>query len=47
VTKHLVDANNKLTKEGENLAAYFNVDNGTGKIRGIYLQNNKEAGPIF
>ncbi|GAB3327449.1 M28 family metallopeptidase [Larkinella ripae] len=48
VTKHFVDpATNKLTKEGEQLAAYFNVDNGTGKIRGIYLQNNTAAGPIF
>ncbi len=47
VTKHLVDANNKLTKEGESLAGYFNVDNGTGKIRGIYSQNNTDATPIF
>lgn len=47
VTKHLVDANNKLTKEGEHLAGYFNVDNGTGKIRGIYSQNNNDASPIF
>lgn len=47
VAKHLVDANNKLTKEGENIAAYFNVDNGTGKIRGVYLQENLAAGPIF
>lgn len=48
VTNHLVDkATNKLTKEGENIAAYFNVDNGTGKIRGIYLQGNLAAGPIF
>lgn len=48
VTKHFVDpATNKLNKEGENVAAYFNVDNGTGKIRGIYLQENLAAGPIF
>ncbi len=48
VTNHFVDpATKKLTKEGENIAAYFNVDNGTGKIRGIYLQENQEAGPIF
>jgi hypothetical protein len=47
VTNHLVDASNKPTKEGQNLAAYFNVDNGTGKIRGIYLQDNEAAGPIF
>jgi len=26
---------------------YFNNDNGTGKVRGIYLQGNEEARPIF
>jgi len=31
----------------EKLSGYFNLDNGTGKIRGIYLQNNAAAGPIF
>ena len=29
------------------LAAYFNVDNGTGKIRGVYLQGNEAVRPIF
>ncbi len=29
------------------LAAYFNVDNGTGKIRGVYLQGNDMVRPIF
>jgi hypothetical protein len=28
-------------------AAYFNVDNGTGKIRGVYTQQNAGALPIF
>lgn len=28
-------------------AGYWNVDNGTGKIRGIYLQGNEEVRPIF
>ena len=28
-------------------SAYFNLDNGTGKIRGIYLQGNEAARPIF
>ena len=31
----------------ENFSAYFNLDNGTGKIRGVYLQNNESARPIF
>lgn len=48
VTNNLVDpATKKLNKAGENVAAYFNLDNGTGKIRGIYLQGNEAAGPIF
>jgi len=29
------------------LSAYFNLDNGTGKIRGIYAQENAGAVPIF
>lgn len=29
------------------LSAYFNLDNGTGKVRGVYLQQNAAARPIF
>ena len=29
------------------LSAYFNLDNGTGKIRGVYQQGNAAVGPIF
>jgi carboxypeptidase Q len=29
------------------LAGYFNVDNGTGAIRGVYLQGNEAVAPIF
>jgi len=29
------------------LSAYFNLDNGSGKIRGVYLQNNETVRPIF
>jgi carboxypeptidase Q len=29
------------------VSVYFNVDNGTGKIRGVYLQENAMAAPIF
>jgi carboxypeptidase Q len=29
------------------LSAYYNLDNGTGRIRGIYLQQNEACGPIF
>jgi carboxypeptidase Q len=33
--------------EQAKVAAYFNVDNGTGKIRGVYLQENAGVQPIF
>jgi peptidase M28-like protein len=33
--------------EQAKIAAYFNVDNGTGKIRGVYLQENAAVQPIF
>lgn len=29
------------------VSAYYNLDNGTGRIRGIYLQGNQEAGTVF
>jgi Zn-dependent M28 family amino/carboxypeptidase len=37
----------KLEPAHARLSAYFNVDNGTGKIRGVYLQGNDMARPIF
>jgi carboxypeptidase Q len=38
-----------LTKlpEYDKLSAYFNIDNGTGKIRGIHMQGNEGVRPIF
>jgi carboxypeptidase Q len=33
--------------EWKTLDAYFNVDNGSGKIRGVYLQGNAAEEPIF
>jgi hypothetical protein len=33
--------------EQAKMSAYFNVDNGSGKIRGIYLQENEAVAPIF
>jgi hypothetical protein len=38
-----------LTKKPdyEKLSAYYNLDNGTGKIRGVYMQGNSAAAPIF
>jgi hypothetical protein len=31
----------------EKLSAYFNLDNGTGKIRGVYLQGNEGVRSLF
>lgn len=33
--------------EHAKLSAYFNLDNGSGRIRGIYAQENVAAAPIF
>jgi len=33
--------------EYENFAGYFNLDYGTGRIRGVYLQGNEAVRPIF
>ncbi len=36
-----------LKPEHEKFSAYFNLDNGTGKIRGVYMQGNEAVRPIF
>jgi carboxypeptidase Q len=36
-----------LKPEHAKVSAYFNVDNGTGKIRGIYAQENAAVVPLF
>jgi carboxypeptidase Q len=33
--------------EYDKFAGYFNLDNGTGKIRGVYLQGNEAIRPLF
>jgi hypothetical protein len=37
----------KLTPEHAKLSGYFNLDNGSGKIRGVYLQGNDAMRPLF
>ena len=37
----------QLKPEQAKLSGYFNVDNGTGIIRGVYLQGNEAIAPIF
>ncbi|HNL66087.1 MAG TPA: M20/M25/M40 family metallo-hydrolase [Ferruginibacter sp.] len=48
VRNHFADpADMVLKPEHGNISAYYNLDNGTGRIRGIYLQGNAAAGAIF
>jgi hypothetical protein len=48
VKEHFGDRDTmKLTAEHSKLAGYFNLDNGAGKIRGIYLQENDMVRPVF
>jgi carboxypeptidase Q len=37
----------KILPEHAKLDAYYNIDNGTGKIRGVYLQGNGMVAPVF
>jgi len=48
VKKHFGDRlTMQLKPEQEMVSAYYNLDNGGGKIRGIYTQNNDAVYPIF
>jgi len=48
VKEHFADPATMQLKPGHaKLAAYFNIDNGTGRIRGIWLQGNLAVRQIF
>jgi hypothetical protein len=48
VKEHFADpVTMALKSEHAKVAAYFNVDNGAGKVRGVYLQGNDMVRPIF
>lgn len=48
VKNHFGDpADMKLKPEQEKISAYYNLDNGSGKIRGIFTQGNEMVAPIF
>jgi Zn-dependent M28 family amino/carboxypeptidase len=48
VTDHFASrADMVLKPEHARISCYFNVDNGTGAIRGVYLQGNEAVAPIF
>ena len=48
VRAHLGDpATMRLKPEHARLSTYLNFDNGTGRIRGVWLQGNAAARPVF
>jgi len=48
VKEHFGDTTTmKLKPDHAKLQAYFNLDNGAGKVRGVYLQGNDMLRPIF
>jgi carboxypeptidase Q len=48
VNKYLIDPLTGVHKPDYNkFSVYFNMDNGSGKYRGIYLQENEMARPVF
>ncbi len=48
VAEHLGDVDTMTLKpEHAKLAAYFNSDNGTGRVRGVWMQSNLAVRPVF
>jgi hypothetical protein len=48
VKEHFADPKTmQVTAEFAKLSGYFNLDNGSGKIRGVYLQGHEAMRPIF
>jgi len=49
VKEHFGDPQTMQLKrpDHDRFAGYFNVDNGTGAIRGVYLQKNEAVAPVF
>jgi len=48
VKEHLADpATMHVTADHAKFDGYFNLDNGSGKIRGVYLQGNEAMRPVF
>jgi hypothetical protein len=48
VKDHFADPTDMKPKaEHAKLSGYYNVDNGSGKVRGIYMQDNDQVRPIF
>jgi len=46
VREHIQGADGPLPEQSK-ISAYYNLDNGSGRIRGIYMQDNDAVRPIF
>ncbi len=47
VPMHFGDPGDGTKPEYDKFSVYFNMDNGTGRFRGVHLQGNRAATPIF
>lgn len=47
IRKHYGDPRTAIAPAYDRFSVYFNMDNGTGRFRGVYLQGNERARPIF
>jgi hypothetical protein len=48
VKEHFADRETmKVTEQHAKISGYFNLDNGTGKVRGVYAQGNDMMKPVF
>jgi hypothetical protein len=48
VKEHFADPKTmRVTSEHAKLSGYYNLDNGSGKIRGVYLQGHEAMRPLF
>jgi hypothetical protein len=47
VARHFGSPVDGVTPDYENFSVYFNLDNGTGQIRGVHQQGNLSVGSIF
>ncbi|MDG1528486.1 MAG: M20/M25/M40 family metallo-hydrolase [Polaribacter sp.] len=45
--KHFGKLNEKPNRASKKISVYLNLDNGAGAIRGLYLQKNEFARPVF
>ena len=47
IQRHLIDERGQPTTAHQRVSAYLNLDYGSGRIRGLYLQGNQALKPLF